>query len=312
VTDHPLGASRWVLTRDGHPLHLRVAGHGEAGAASHGDPAAAGHGEPVVLFESGMGASSLAWATVAPAVAAHTTTVVYDRAGLGRSPESEGLRDLDHLADDLEDVLVSLRPDQSRPVILVGHSWGGPIIRTVAARRPDDVGGLVLVDQTDEGCVLHLESEGNRRDRILAKVYPTITRLGLMRPVLRQHARAMPRPLRDEYARTDGTPAAARALLREIAAFGTDLRRLHDHPLDPPTCAVTVISGTKPGRGEQRTRPALVAAHRARVASLTNGRWVEAAASGHTVMLTEPQIVIDEVLRCAQLAVLQRRSTLAK
>lgn len=293
MTDHPLGASRWVLTRDGNPLHLRTAGHGE----------------PVVLFESGMGVSSLGWATVAPAVAAHTTTVVYDRAGLGRSPESDRPRDLDHLADDLEDVLVALRPDLARPVILVGHSWGGPIIRTVAARRPDDVGGLVLVDQTDEGCELHLESEGNRRDRILAKVYPTITRLGLMRPLLRRQARAMPHTLRDEYTRTDGTPAAARTLLRELAGFGTDLRRLHDHPLAPPTCAVTIISGTKPGRGEQRTRPALVEAHRARAASLPNGRWVEAAASGHVVMLTEPQIVIDEILRRPQLAVPQGRST---
>jgi pimeloyl-ACP methyl ester carboxylesterase len=124
VTDHPLGTSRWVLTRGGDPLHLRTAGHGE----------------PVVLFESGMGASSLAWATVAPAVAAHTTTVVYDRAGLGRSPESEGPRDLDHLADDFEDVLGAL-PDLSRSVILVGHSWGGPIIRTTPSTCPSRTAG---------------------------------------------------------------------------------------------------------------------------------------------------------------------------
>jgi pimeloyl-ACP methyl ester carboxylesterase len=44
-------------------------------------------------------------------------------------------------------------------------------------------------------------------------------------------------------------------------------------------------------------RPALVDAHRRRADSLRAGRWVEAASSGHMVMFSEPQIVIDEILR---------------
>lgn len=281
MTTHPLGVSRWVLTRRGEPLHLRTSGTGE----------------PLVLFESGMGGSSLVWGAVVPAVAARATTVVYDRAGLGRSPATESPRDLEHLADDLEDVLTTLRSEGAGPLVLVGHSWGGPIIRTVAARRPDDIRALVLVDQTDELCEMHVDAVGGRRDRILAAVYPKLARLGVMRPVLRRQARSLPANLRDELVRTDGSAAASAALLRELSSFGADLRRLHDEPLPAPSCPVTVISGTKPGPGEKASGPAVAAAHRQRAESLEHGRWVEAAGSGHLVQLSEPQIVVDEILR---------------
>ncbi len=106
----------------------------------------------------------------------------------------------------------------------------------------------------------------------------------------------MPRRLRDEYVRTDGSPDAG-ALFGELASFAADLRRLHDEPLAPPSCPVTIISGTKPARDERGDRAALVAAHRARAASLPRARWVAAAASGHMVMLSEPQLVVDEIGR---------------
>ncbi len=57
----------------------------------------------------------------------------------------------------------------------------------------------MLVDQTDERCEAYFASEGGRRNRILTTVYPAIARLGLMRPLLRRRAQAMPRALRDEY-----------------------------------------------------------------------------------------------------------------
>jgi pimeloyl-ACP methyl ester carboxylesterase len=41
----------------------------------------------------------------------------------------------------------------------------------------------------------------------------------------------------------------------------------------------------------------LVAAHRERAAALPRGRHVEAPRSGHLVMFTDPQIVVDEILR---------------
>ena len=231
-----------------------------------------------------MGSSSLAWATVAPVVAVRTTTVVYDRGGLGRSPASDGPRDLDHLADDLEDLLGQLRPGLPRPVSWSGTAGADRSSAPSRPRRPDDVAGLVLVDQTDEGCELHLESEGGRRDRILATGVPA------GHPPRPDAAGAAPSGSVDAAARsatstheTNGTPSAARALLPELDSFATDLRRPHHHPLDRPPCAVTIISGTKSGRGrDAASRPRRGPPRPA--ASLPHGRWVEAPASGHMVM----------------------------
>ena len=75
-----------------------------------------------------------------------TTAVVYDRSGLGRSPADPKSRTLHRLASDLLDHL------GHGPFVLVAHSWGGPIVRVAAAASPGRVAGLVLVDQTDEGC----------------------------------------------------------------------------------------------------------------------------------------------------------------
>ena len=43
--------------------------------------------------------------------------------------------------------------------MLVGHSFGGPLIRSFAGRHPDEVAGLVYVDPTPT------TSEAERRER---------------------------------------------------------------------------------------------------------------------------------------------------
>lgn len=42
---------------------------------------------------------------------------------------------------------------------------------------------------------------------------------------------------------------------------------------------------------------ALTAAHRRTAAAFPNGRLVEARRSGHLVMFTEPELIVDEILR---------------
>src|ERR1044071_8339292 len=44
-----------------------------------------GHGSPAVIFDSGLGSSSLDWVRVQPDVARVTRACVYDRAGYGWS-----------------------------------------------------------------------------------------------------------------------------------------------------------------------------------------------------------------------------------
>src|SRR6266536_253947 len=52
----------------------------------------AGNGQPIVLFESGIAASSLSWTRVLHDVASFTRACAYDRAGFGWSEASRTAR----------------------------------------------------------------------------------------------------------------------------------------------------------------------------------------------------------------------------
>jgi pimeloyl-ACP methyl ester carboxylesterase len=114
----------------GHNLHLNCVGSGS----------------PTVVLEPGAGemSSNLGWVTAA---AAHTTRVcAYDRAGRGWSESADTPQDAAQIAADLHTLLQ--RGQIPGPVVLAGHSFGGLYVLTFAARYPDEVAGMVLVDST--------------------------------------------------------------------------------------------------------------------------------------------------------------------
>lgn len=103
---------------------------------------------PTVVFENGPGGIGLDWSLVVPEVAGFASTVAYDRAGLGWSELAEGPRDIATLVDDLKSMLNATGAEA--PYLLVGHSYGGLIVRAYAYTYPEDVAGLVLVDAAHE------------------------------------------------------------------------------------------------------------------------------------------------------------------
>lgn len=107
-----------------------------------------GVGKPAELFESGLGDVSGIWHLVEPIVAEHTHTIVYDRAGVGRSSKATTPRTFTNIVADLSQVLEQLSVEP--PYILVGHSLGGLLVRLYAASHPKAVAGLVLVDSPHE------------------------------------------------------------------------------------------------------------------------------------------------------------------
>jgi pimeloyl-ACP methyl ester carboxylesterase len=114
----------------GHRLHL----------------ACSGSGSPTVVLEPGGGemSSNLGWIT--PVVARTTRVCVYDRAGRGWSEPADTPQDGLQIATDLHTLLH--RGGVPGPYVLAGHSFGGLYVLTFAARYPDEVAGLVLVDST--------------------------------------------------------------------------------------------------------------------------------------------------------------------
>jgi pimeloyl-ACP methyl ester carboxylesterase len=102
---------------------------------------------PVVILEAGAFGSAADWGVVQDKLAEQgIRSCAYDRAGMGLSDPSTAPRDGLNIAQDLEKLLAAAKIPG--PYVLCGHSMGGLRLRQFAARNPNAVVGIVLVDAT--------------------------------------------------------------------------------------------------------------------------------------------------------------------
>jgi pimeloyl-ACP methyl ester carboxylesterase len=124
-----------------------------------------GKGGPTVVLDSGKGDAADIWSVtsdpdnerpnVFAEVSTFTRVCAYDRPGTIRQddelspstpvPQPTSAKPA---AADLDALLRA--SGEPGPYVLVGHSYGGPIIRLYAGAHPAEVGGLVLVDALSE------------------------------------------------------------------------------------------------------------------------------------------------------------------
>jgi pimeloyl-ACP methyl ester carboxylesterase len=97
-----------------------------------------------VLFEAGIAATNLNWFHIQETVSRFTGTASYDRSGLGWSSPCRTARTPGNIAVELHAMLqhAGIKP----PYILVGHSFGGLVMRRYALLYPEDVASVLLVD----------------------------------------------------------------------------------------------------------------------------------------------------------------------
>jgi pimeloyl-ACP methyl ester carboxylesterase len=100
-------------------------------------------GPPVVL-EAGIGATSISWALVDERLAEFARVYEYDRAGYGWSAPNDRPKVARDLVEQLREVLAAAGAPSPR--ILVGHSFGGMMMRLYAGLYPEEVAGVVMVD----------------------------------------------------------------------------------------------------------------------------------------------------------------------
>jgi pimeloyl-ACP methyl ester carboxylesterase len=123
-----------------------------------------GQGTPTVVFEHFGVAPVEAWNVVQPRVSEFTRTFTYDHAGYWGSDPGPTPRDARAIAADLHATLQ--RANIPPPYILVGQSFGGPLIRVFAHTYPNDVAGLVFVDPTQEEFIAWLRKHHPHLNRI--------------------------------------------------------------------------------------------------------------------------------------------------
>jgi pimeloyl-ACP methyl ester carboxylesterase len=135
-----------------------------------------GAGSPTVVFEGDLGDPALEWRLVQPEVARVTRACSYDRAGLGYSdePPNDRPRDGRALARELHDLL--RLADVTGPFIVVGHGFGGLLVRLYAAAFPADVSGVVLLDAMHEDWPARFEASLSPAGRQLPSRLPGMRR----------------------------------------------------------------------------------------------------------------------------------------
>jgi pimeloyl-ACP methyl ester carboxylesterase len=125
------GPGRWVKIGHRNKLYVVEKGSQEANG-------------PTVLFEAGIAATNLNWFHIQQSVSRFAGTASYDRGGLGWSSPCRTARTPGNIAVELHDMLqgAQIKP----PYILVGHSFGGLVMRRFALLFPAEVVSALLVD----------------------------------------------------------------------------------------------------------------------------------------------------------------------
>jgi pimeloyl-ACP methyl ester carboxylesterase len=280
----------------------------------------AGIGSPSVVLEAALGGSSISWSLVQPSVSRLTRVCSYDRAGFGWSDAGPMPRTAGRVADELRVVLD--RGGVPPPFVLVGHSFGGFVMRIFAARHRSDVAGLVLVDPAHpEDWVRPAPKEQIKIHRgiRLCRSGATAARFGAARLVsglatigLFGVARGLARVIsRGGLSREDEgilaplwkLPPETRKPLRRFwtqekffAALGSQIASISTSAAETldASCSgygdlpLVTISSTDPGDYRLRQQEALARLSR-------RGRHVVASKSGHWIPLDQPQVVIDVI-----------------
>jgi pimeloyl-ACP methyl ester carboxylesterase len=300
-----------------HRDRLRYAGDGRLVKIGHGHSLYVlekGSGGPTVVFEAGIAATHLNWFHIQETVSRFTGTASYDRSGLGWSSPCRTARTPGNIVVELHAMLqrAGIKP----PYILVGHSFGGMVMRRYAQMYPEDVLSVLLVDpmRCEEWPPLNpgRQSEIDRGKRLSRYAVP-IARFGLARLAITsllcrsgrisgklagaagnggrhvlkrvtEEVGKMPRETWPMVAAHWSRPGYYKGMRSHVEAVPESVREMHfAEPIhDIPVLVLT------PGKSTP-----LSAERLARIGD--NVQQVIARASAHWIHLDEPDLVIESI-----------------
>ena len=308
TTSPPLPPPGPLVDVGGWRLHLNCAGEARTS-------------QPIVILEAGAGDFSVDWSLVQPGVARFARVCSYDRAGSGWSELGPRPRTMHQLVYELHTLLD--KAGERPPYVLVGHSFGGWLVRLYQSRYPADVVGLVLVDAAADNPWRKTPDKGLVRSSDLATGTPIpevktsdplryseiperfVTMITDQVPQLSAHANDPPRdklPAEAQRMRTwsyaqvkmhisNDNPFEAEELGMLRAQRTRTAHALGDLPLIVLARGLAQDSSPAGQKGEQehnRDQAVLVALSRM-------GKQVVAKRSGHHIPLDEPDLVVAAI-----------------
>jgi pimeloyl-ACP methyl ester carboxylesterase len=240
-----------------------------------------GDGSPAVVIEPSFGGSAAEWRSIAETLGEQTRVVTYDRAPYGASSPATDRRTPADIAADLHAVLPAL--GVRGPLILTGFSAGGMYMRTYAARYPDEVAGMVLIESSHEGQAPLLSEVFTWKVKLRELLFP-------------------PRVILSRRKWRAG--ADRRSLLREWRAFQS--LTAADRPLGPgalgdkPLMVLTRADGGPYGGRQWQLWHGF---HTEQARLSANSRHVISSRADHALYESDPELVIaaiTEVVRSAR------------
>lgn len=290
---------------DGHRLHIICAGEGS----------------PSVILDAGLAGLGADWALVQSEVARFACVCAYDRAGYGWSDPGPLPRTSERIAGELHTLLQRARVPA--PYVLVGHSFGGFNIRVFVGRYPSEVAGLVLVDPAVESFASDLTPTARARlARIERAEVPALrlaallARVGIVRLVAGGFSlgvldlfNALPWPARAQARSQRYLPGFFETAHSELLTFAESG---YQAAAAGPLGSRPVVMLTATGQGDIGQHPlpfmgidpsfvetllaARVRAHANIARRLsTNIHHIVTSESGHLIMLSQPERVVDAI-----------------
>jgi pimeloyl-ACP methyl ester carboxylesterase len=258
-----------------------------------------GRGSPTVLLVSGLRASADDWdisdkskPTVFAEVGKFARVCACDRPGtqVGEKPSrSDPVPQPTTAKDAVADLHALLSAaGEGGSYVLVGHSYGGLIVRLYASTYPKEVSGLVLVDPLSEGLqdaetpeqwpIQRKLIEGDMRESVA--LYPALERIDVDRSF--KQIRAAP-PLR----------SIPLVVLSADRPWG---------PQVPPMIAAGKLPTDIPPDFGYVTDAAQKKAHEQLAKLVPNAKHDTKTNSGHEIHKEQPQLVIDAIREVVEAA----------
>jgi len=233
-------------------------------------------GSPTILLEAGGGMDSTEWSELAPLLARKTgaTIVSYDRAGFGKSDLPEIPYDMKEEIDWLWRGLRQLELNED--LILVGHSYGGWLIRLTASEHPGAVRGMVFVDPFTTEFVDLLSVEYLDNHPMAGKLPFDTSRPEKLSKIQRALVRMVGK----------GLGPKVETMRRTSVPEGIPIRII--------TCGVQFL----PKSEEQQ---AWRQAHEQMAASIEGAILIVAEESGHMIPWKQPDIIVEAVSEVVRL-----------